>query len=103
MVEYGSVKIPVFAYQGVNLARQELFRRGLDSLPKEIREPDHCPNCRSKLERFEAVTRFIACSNCSLQIPYFNTTSNMSLGRGVVIGLGLLALLYLLSAVDENR
>jgi predicted RNA-binding Zn-ribbon protein involved in translation (DUF1610 family) len=109
MVEYQTTKIQTPIYEQVEMARSKiaLEKSRLKRLPAEILKPEKCPICGSEMvmEATEIRTRFgyYRCSNCDYKQPAIDISvissgsgSLMALGSGIIIGLGIAALLYLL-------
>ena len=93
-MEYTTAKVPQWAYANGQRVAQELLHQGLGTLPSEVLRPVYCPICGGQLEVFEARYRYLRCTSCTYMQQDFTVTSNFA--TGILFGLGLAALLYLL-------
>jgi hypothetical protein len=89
---YKTVKIPMWAYDNALVARNELLRRGLDALPAELRELSRCPLCRSNVRRVEDDELQRVECGCGYKQATMGENGS-TVGIGVLLGLGLTALL----------
>ena len=106
-VRYRSTKLPSYVFDEAELARAKLITGGIKRLPKEVLAPEKCPICGSKMRGFEVRTRvsYYVCDNCGYKQPGINVDVKgtdiaslaTGLGLGVLIGLGLAALIYLVT------
>ena len=72
--------------------------------------PEKCPICGSKIGGFEVKTRvsFYTCDNCGYKQPSINIDVKgadlaAALGLGFILGLGLAALLYLITQGSSEK
>ena len=106
-VRYRSTKLPSYVFDEAELARAKLITGGIKRLPKEVLAPEKCPICGSKMRGFEVRTRvsYYVCDNCGYKQPGINVDVKgtdiaslaTGLGLGVLLGLGLAALIYLVT------
>jgi len=105
MTEYKSTKIPIEVYEATRMALAKLLANGIDSLPEEIRNPVRCPNCGGIMDEYEVRTRlqYKKCRSCGYSQPVIDVLASgpgsrlFTLGLGVLLGLGIAALFYLLN------
>ncbi len=110
-LKYRSTKLPSYVYDEAELVRAKLITGGIKQLPRELLAPEKCPVCGSKMQGFELRARvaYYVCENCGYKQPSVNIDAKgtdisslaTALGLGVLIGLGLAALLYLISQGGE--
>lgn len=82
-------------------------RLKLNRLPPELIRPQECPICHGQMSGFEVNTRvsYYQCAECGYKQPGLEIQAQgtdvaslaAGLGLGVLAGLGLAALLYLLT------
>lgn len=101
-MEYKVVSVPAWAYQNGKKLQAEIIRRGLNSVPSEIREPSVCPWCGTQLEYIELKYRYAQCSKCGYKQQTFPAKSNVTeliaaVGLGAIIGLGIAELVKALN------
>jgi predicted RNA-binding Zn-ribbon protein involved in translation (DUF1610 family) len=109
LVEYQTTKIPTPVYEQIEMARSKLSleKSRLKNLPAEIIRPKKCPICGNKMQmevtEIRARFGYYRCSNCDYKQPTIDidvigsgSGSLMALGSGIIIGLGIAALLYLI-------
>jgi hypothetical protein len=107
MVEYRTTKIPAPVYEQIEMARSKLAieKSKLKELPTGVLKPTTCPICGSSMVGVEVYARFgyYRCTQCDYKQPALNiemiskgSTGLIALGSGVIIGLGIATLLYLL-------
>jgi hypothetical protein len=89
-MEYKNVKVPVWAYDNALAARGDLLRRGLNSLPEEVREPQQCPRCGSSMEPLANAPGVECSSGCGYRQERIESGG---VALGVLLGLGVTALL----------
>jgi hypothetical protein len=104
-MDYKNVKIPAWAYENAVAARGDLLRRGLDALPDEVREPQACPRCGSKMEALSDAPGLECSAGCGYRQ---DRIEGGGVALGVLLGLGVTALLECLGTpsaggVDPNR
>jgi ribosomal protein S27AE len=113
-MEYRTLKFPTPIYEQVEMAKSKLAleKSKLKSLPDEVLKPKKCPICGNKMEGAEIHARFgyYKCGHCDYKQPIINidaissgSGSLMALGSGIIIGLGIAALLYLLFSDAEKE
>jgi hypothetical protein len=100
-MEYKSVKIPEWAYMNALAARTDLLRRGLDAIPEEVREPQSCPRCGSKMEPLADAPGVECAAGCGYRQDRIDAGEGV--GLGVLLGLGLAALLERLPNKEQSR
>lgn len=107
-MEYKVVSVPEWAYENGKKLRGEIIRRGLNSVPTEIREPSICPWCESQLESvIELKYRYVRCPKCDYKQQTFEAKSNVpqiiaGIGLGALIGLGIAELIKALTKEDKG-
>ena len=104
-MDYKNVKIPAWAYENAVAARGDLLRRGLDALPDEVREPQACPRCGSKMEALSDAPGLECSAGCGYRQ---DRIEGGGVALGVLLGLGVTALLECLGTpsaggMDPNR
>ena len=99
MVEYKAIKVPVEDYEMIEKARQELAIKGIETLPKELREIKVCPLCGSRMEGLSIKYQFLQCSNpeCNYKQRNLRLNAAGAFAIGAIVGLGVAALIYLLT------
>ena len=99
MIEYKTIRIPVEDYKIVEKTRQQLAIKGIEALPKEIREMKICPICGGKMEGFSVKYQFLQCSNpeCDYKQRNLRLNATGAFAIGAIVGLGAAALIYLLT------
>jgi predicted RNA-binding Zn-ribbon protein involved in translation (DUF1610 family) len=115
MVEYITTKIPVPVYEQIEMTRSKLAmdKSTLKKLPPELLKPTSCPVCGSPMREAEVSVRarvgYYACTHCDYKQPIINVEAMsrglnglMALGSGIIIGLGMAALLYLLFGSEKK-
>ena len=108
-VEYKSTKMPSYVMDEVELAKAKILtnlQMLKEKLPKNISRPSVCPLCKGEMQSFElrANVRYYTCSKCGYKQPGIDLQASSTdisriaaaLGIGVLAGLGVAALLYLL-------
>jgi len=79
--------------------RKELARKGLDSIPKDVKriiETDECPRCNVKMEKVELKASYYKCPQCGFEKPEIKLDATGSFAVGAVAGILLtLGLMYL--------
>jgi hypothetical protein len=98
-MEYKAIKVPAIDYESIEKARQQLAIKGIGVLPKELREVNVCPICGSKMEGFSIEYQFLQCSNakCGYKQRNLRVDAAGAFAIGAVVGLGIAALIYLLT------
>jgi len=104
---YKSVKIPIEVYNTAKITITQLLAKGTDSLPEEVRNPTKCPVCGSPLDTYDVKMRirYAKCNSCGYSQPIFDFRIRTSssgqnpplIGLGIIFGLAISALLYLLN------
>ena len=79
-MEYKSVKIPEWAYMNALAARTDLLRRGLDAIPEEVREPQSCPRCGSKMEPLADAPGVECAAGCGYRQDRIDAGGGVGLG-----------------------
>jgi predicted RNA-binding Zn-ribbon protein involved in translation (DUF1610 family) len=116
VVEYRTAKIPIPIYEQIEMARAKLAleKSKLKNLPAEILRPEKCPICGNNMVMMEATEisakfGYYRCSHCDYKQPAIDidvissgSGSLMALGSGIIIGLGIAALLYLLFDKEDR-
>jgi len=92
---YCSIKVPEVTYEAAQIARMQLIKKGVDVLPKHILQPEKCPLCNGKIEKFEARYSYYECKNCGYKQQAFEVKANTFPTLGDVIGLGITFLTFL--------
>jgi hypothetical protein len=89
-----TVKIPQWAYEVALLAKGDALTGAL-RIPEQVLAPSRCPRCRSELELVTVGYQRVQCTSCNFKQERFEAsgTNLTSLGIGVLLGLGLAALL----------
>lgn len=106
---YRTTKLPRYVFGSAELAKAKILteRLKLNELPVQLRKPQKCPVCHGNMSGFEVNTRvsIYQCKECGYKQPgleiqaHGNDVSSLAkaLGLGVLAGLGIAALLYLLT------
>ena len=104
-MRYRSTKLPSYVFDEAELVRAKLITGSIKRLPKELLTPEKCPICGNKMRGVEVRTRvsYYVCDNCGYKQPGINVDMKgtdiaslaTGLGLGVLLGLGLAALIYL--------
>ncbi len=97
---YKSITLPEPTYQMVVEIRKEIARKGLDSVPREIKElveTDECPRCKKKMEKIELKASYYKCPQCGFEKPEIKLDATGSFAVGAIAGILLtIGLMYLL-------
>lgn len=113
--KYKATKLPIEIFDEAELAKAKLMmnREHLKKLPPDVVSPTVCPICGSKLSigGVDVKVGMISCGKCGYKQPYLNVkaigTDPASLattfGLGVLAGLGIAALLYLIFKEKEEE
>jgi predicted RNA-binding Zn-ribbon protein involved in translation (DUF1610 family) len=112
-LKYKSTKMPADVMDEAELVRAKILtniKQFNENLPQEIKNPTICPLCKNKLESFEVrvAVKYYRCSKCGYKQPGIDLQASgddisslaAALGIGVLAGLGIASLLYLLSKSD---
>jgi len=93
-MNWKTVKIPQWAYENALLAKGDALTGAL-RVPERFLAPPRCPRCQSELELVTAGYQRMQCTACNFKQERFEVsgTNVTSLGIGVLLGLGLAALL----------
>jgi hypothetical protein len=93
-MNWKTVKIPQWAYENALLAKGDVLTGALVP-PEGLLAPTRCPRCQSELEVITVGYQAAACTRCNYKQERFEASSaNLTgLGIGVLLGLGLAALL----------
>jgi len=112
-IGYRSTKLPEYVFGEAELVRAKLIMGSIKQLPKELLIPKECPICGNKLRGFELRTRvsYYVCDNCGYKQPSISldvkgtdiASLAKGLGLGVLLGLGLAALLYLATQGNSEK
>ena len=99
MVKYKTIKVPIEDYKIIEKTRQQLAIKGIETLPKEIREIKVCPICGSKMEGFSIKYQFLQCSNpeCDYKQRNLRVDAAGAFAIGAIVGIGAAALIYFLT------
>lgn len=100
---YKSVKIPEWAYENVLAARGELARRGLNALDPDVLAPPTCPRCKGPVELAAQKVQCHACGYRQEAVMESAGGGGASLALGVLIGLGIAALLSSIDGDERDR
>jgi len=90
-MEYKTIKIPTATYDAVKKAQLELVKKGIDNVPKEITQK--CPFCHTPLDSVSVGYSYAECPKCHYKQQGFNLDARGTFAIGIVIGLGIAALL----------
>lgn len=102
------IRVPDWAYANGRKLQGEIVRRGLDSVPSEVREPSICPWCGSQLASvIELKYRYVRCPKCDYKQQTFAAKSDVpqiiaGIGLGTLIGLGIAELIKALTKEDKG-
>lgn len=93
-MNWKTVKIPQWAYENALLAKGDVLTGALVP-PERFLAPPRCPRCESELELVSIGYEAAACTRCNYKQERFDASgANLNgLGIGVLLGLGLAALL----------
>lgn len=93
-MNWKTVKIPQWAYEDALLAKGDALTGAL-RIPERVLAPSRCPRCQSELELITVGYQRVQCTACNFKQERFEAsgTNLTSLGIGVLLGLGLAALL----------
>ena len=96
--DFRSIKVPKWVYDNLEEGKLRLSRKGLEALPQEILSPKKCPVCGGKMKAAESGSgkEFLECAKCGYVQQKFSTDSTGAFIGGVVVGLGLAALIAML-------
>lgn len=112
--KYKATKLPMEVFDEAELAKARIImnRKALERLPPEVINPSRCPICGNKMKAVETNIKvgFVSCEECGYKQPYLNVkaVSNdpaalaTALGLGVLAGLGIAALLYLIFGGEKK-
>lgn len=109
--EYLSMKIPKNVRIEAEMAKAKLMTGGKDAFAKispEVLNPTKCPICSSKMKEIDVRTRigYKKCEKCGFSQPYLDISAEgindipsllIAVGLGTLFGLGIAALLKLMS------
>jgi len=107
-MEYQNVKIPKWAYDNGKRLQAEVLRKGIDSIPAEIRRPLVCPYCESELNYVELRYRYCECPRCGYRQQAISVESNIGeiiagVGLGLLIGWGMGQLIRVISGEKRKE
>jgi hypothetical protein len=97
--DYKSLKVPTWVYENVQQARADLVRRGIASVPPSLTAPKQCPRCHGAVTQVAATATVhfeqVQCAGCGYRQQTFAATGHLvaGMGLGVLLGLGIAALL----------
>lgn len=99
MARYKTIKVPIEDYKIIEKTRQQLAIKGIETLPREMREIEVCPICGSKMEGFSVKCKFLQCSNpeCDYKQRNLHVEAAGAFAIGAIVGLGAAALIYFLT------
>ena len=105
--KYKSTKLPRYIFDEAEMIKMKLLMGGLKELPRDILVPRKCPVCGGEMIGFEirAGVSYYECKTCGYKQPGISMdikTTDIStlarvLGLGVILGLGIAALFYLIN------
>mgnify|MGYP001088366924 CR=1 FL=1 len=108
--QYKATKLPTYVFDEAELAKARIVmdvKRLKEKLPAQVLQPTSCPICKSEMKGVEvrAKVAYYHCPDCGYKQPSINVDVGgndvaavaSALGLGVLFGLGIAALLYLLS------
>ena len=90
-MEYKNIKIPEATYDAVRRAQVELVKNGVNNVPSEIMHK--CPFCKTNLNTITTNYSYAECPKCNFQQQQFNVNAGGTFALGIVIGLGVAALI----------
>ena len=94
-MDYKAIKIPQPTYEAVKRAQMELVKNGINSIPQEITK--NCPFCKTTLSSVEVGYSYAECPKCTYQQQQFNLNAGGRFALGIVIVLGVAALISMLT------
>ncbi len=98
---YKNIKVPFWVYQNAKEVELALMRKGIQVVPHEVLQPEHCPICRSAFETVESEKNtYLKCTHCGYTQQQFAPSRNEGIMMGTAIGMGLI---YLLSALFPQK
>jgi len=108
--QYKATKLPIYVFDEAEIAKAKILTNMKllkERLPAQVLQPTVCPICKSKMRGIEVRTRvaYHQCPECGYKQPVLSVDVGgndvaalaSALGLGVLFGLGIAALLYLLS------
>jgi len=105
MVEYKTIKVPRETYNMIETTRQQLANKGIQTLPRDLIEIETCPICGSKIEKLAIKYEYIRCQNpgCGYNQKNLQVDATGTFAIGAMVGLGLAAIIYLLTREGGER
>lgn len=102
--DYRAIKVKKDTYESLQELKKVIVQKGLNSLSDNIIDysPKFCPECGNLIDSADIRNQFLKCPSCSFKYPKFDLGLGGSLALGTLIGLGIAALIYLLTK-DENK
>ncbi len=97
-MEYKNIKIPESTYEAVKRAQMELVNHGLGNIPSELVKK--CPFCETTMGSIIVGYSYAECPKCHYQQQQFNLNAGGTFALGIVIGLGVAALV---SRLNEEK
>ncbi len=113
--KYKATKLPVEVFDEAELVKAKLImnREALKKLPSEGANPAKCPLGGNDLRVAEVkvAVKMVSCQRCGYKQPSLDVSSigndpaaiAGALGLGVLAGLGIAALLYLIFSGEKNE
>ena len=94
--EYRVIRVPEWVYQNIKTAEGLLERKGIDKIPKKVKEVSKCPHCRIDLKQTN--NGKLVCERCGFTFPEIKEEDTFlkGLALGSVIGLAVVLLIMLL-------
>lgn len=98
---YKTIKVPLWVYENAKEIELALSRKGIEAIPSDVLQPEHCPICRSGLQAFKAKNEYVRCTHCGYTQQRINAPADLAGGvLGTAIGMGLV---YFINALYKRK
>jgi hypothetical protein len=91
-----TIKGPNWVYENAGQVKNDVLMQGVGALPETLRTPTRCPRCQNRkvtVQRGQDGTTTITCAKCDYQQLAMVGAAVGAFGLGVLLGLGITALL----------
>ena len=99
IIRYKTIKIPEPTYEAIKKAQIEIAKVGMNNIPSDILEK--CPFCESNLDTIGINYQYSECPNCHYKNQNININSRGNLTIGILVGLGIAALISALGRQER--